>query len=224
MNYRIVTTQSENKFQRRLDNFLRFTGLATIFGFIFIVIGGYYAANWLLVNETPVEADAIVVLAGQFSRPFHGADLYKKGFAKKIYLSRPVKSKNRQHLEPLGIELPVEEEINVQILTKKGVDKNAITLYGNGLVSTLDEAETLYKTITPAPKRLLVVTSPTHTRRAKIIFADVFKETEILAIATPYEDFPKKWWTDRNTAVSVVLEAAKTLYYRLGGGFRAQNN
>jgi len=223
MNYAIIQTDDKNKFRQRLDSFLRITGLVSILGFILLVVGGYFAANWLLVNDTPVEADAIVVLAGKYSRPFHAADLYKQGYAKQIYLSRPVQDKIRKHLQPLGITLPLEEDINIEILTGMGVKRNNITLYGRGLVSTIDEAETLHKTITPTPKRLLVVTSPTHTRRAKIIFEDVFEETEILAIATPYEDFPKKWWQDRNTAVSVVLEAAKTLYYRLGGGFRASS-
>ena len=225
MNYAIIQTDDhKGKSKHYIDTFLRIIGLLTLLGFIVVVSGAYFAASWLLVNDKPVEADAIVSLAGKYSRALHAADLYDRGYAKHIYLCRPVRDQASKHLQTIGIELPIEEDINVEILTQKGVLGKDITLYGHSLVSTLDEAETLYKTIKPTPKRLLIVTSPTHTRRAKIIFANVFKETEILAIATPYENFPQKWWQDRNSASNVLLEAAKTLYYRLGGAFRSTDS
>jgi hypothetical protein len=40
-------------------------------------------------------------------------------------------------------------------------------------------------------------------------------------VATPYEDFVEKWWTDQTSAVNVVLETAKLIHYHLGGAFRS---
>jgi uncharacterized SAM-binding protein YcdF (DUF218 family) len=57
-------------------------------------------------------------------------------------------------------------------------------------------------------------------RRAKLIFERALPEAEILALGTPYEDFPRKWWADRGAALQVVLECAKFVHYLIGGRFR----
>lgn len=210
-----------HNFSKRLEPVFRIIGLLTVVSVLFIFIIAPFAARWLLVDDKPIKSDAIVSLAGNFTRSFYAADLYNQGFATKVFLSRPVRDQASQELDKLGIKLSSREEISLKVLTQKGVPKTNIIIFGSALVSTLEEAETLRATIKPLPKRLLIVTSPTHTRRAKIIFSNYFPETEIRVLATPYEAFPENWWRHRNVAISVVLEPIKLLYYYFGGGFRS---
>ncbi|MBW1742529.1 MAG: YdcF family protein, partial [Deltaproteobacteria bacterium] len=108
-----------------------------------------------------------------------------------------------------------------EILLKKGVPEEAISFFSQGHVSTVEEAESLRKDLGGKPTKLLVVTSPYHTRRAKAIFGDVLPNADIRVVATPYENFDPQWWTDKNSAIAVVLETVQTIYYHLGGAFRS---
>jgi hypothetical protein len=39
-------------------------------------------------------------------------------------------------------------------------------------------------------------------------------------VASAYEAFPARWWTEQEAARNVLLESAKIVYYKLGGRFR----
>jgi uncharacterized SAM-binding protein YcdF (DUF218 family) len=193
-------------------------------GFLFILLGAvglFFAGEWLVLDEQPTKSDAIVLLSGGMARPLYGADLYQSGYAPKVYVSRPVVDEQVLHVERLGIHIPRNEERYKQILLRKGVPEEAITFYSQGHVSTVEEAESLKKVIGNRPIKLLIVTSPYHTRRAKAIFSDIFPNAEIRVLATPYETFDRKWWTHKNSAIAVILETVQTLYYHLGGAFRS---
>jgi uncharacterized SAM-binding protein YcdF (DUF218 family) len=125
------------------------------------------------------------------------------------------------HVEKLGIHIPRNEERYKEILLLKRVPEDAINFFSQGHVSTVEEAESLKKVLGDKPVKLLVVTSPYHTRRAKAIFKNVLPNAEIRAVATPYEHFDTQWWTDKDSAIAVVLETVQTLYYHLGGAFRS---
>ena len=183
--------------------------------------GYFFAGEWLVLNEAPAKSDAIVLLSGGMARPLYGADLYQKGYAPLIYVSRPRVDEQVLHVEKLGIHIPRSEERYKEILLKKGVPEGAITFYSQGHVSTVEEAESLKKVVGDQPIKLLVVTSPYHTRRARAIFTDVLPNAEVRVVATPYESFDPQWWTDKHSAIAVILETVQTLYYHLGGAFRS---
>ncbi len=212
-----------NKMTRRfVALFLQALGFLTILSVLLGGLGLCFAGYWLAAGEKPVKSDAIIVLSGGFSRPFYAADLYQKGYAPVIYVGRPEIYGQTENLEEIGISVVRPEERYKEILLKKNVPEKAITFFGNGYVSTVEEAESLKKVMGDGPVKLLVITSLYHTRRAKAIFGDVLPNAEICMVATPYEDFFKrKWWTDRDSAITVVLETAQTLYYHLGGAFRS---
>jgi len=210
---------------RRFISFmLKAIGLFTVLAVLLGAVTIYLAANWLVVNDRPVASDAVVLLSGELSRPLYGADLYQKGYAPVIYVSRPRLYDQIPNLEKLGIHLKTDEEYYKEILLKKGVPERAIHFYSDRHVSTVEEAESLKKVLGDRPVRLLVVTSPLHTRRAKAIFEDVLPNAEIFMVATPYEDFATKWWTDQKSTYYVVLETAKTVFYYLGGAFRSTDS
>ncbi|MDH5446265.1 MAG: YdcF family protein [Gammaproteobacteria bacterium] len=208
-------------FNKLFSFIFKLTGFLTVASLVLIITSAFFASNWLIVNDTPRKSDAIVVLAGLFTRPPYAADLYKQGYASKIYYSKPVMSDHHKILLTYDIPYPRHEQVYRELLIQNGVSPENLIMYGNNVVSTIDEAESLKKTLSETPERLIVVTSPTHTRRAKIIFEEIFNKTEILMLATPYENFPKRWWLKRGVAINVMLEFNKSLFYLLGGAFRS---
>jgi len=204
---------------------LQLIGALTLF--VLVVGGGLVlsAGLWLRMNDTPVASDAIVILAGETRRAIHAADLYHQGIAPVIYLGRP-------HLEPpqalvdLGYTFPTQEEQMLDILARKGVPREAVHLYGEELMSTVEEAEALRKVLREelgeGPKRLLIVTSPYHCRRAKMILSGILKGDELLMSGTPYERFDEKWWAHQGSSGAVVQEVTKFMFYFLGTPFRSK--
>ena len=182
-------------------------------------VGLIYVGEWLSAGDRPQTADAILVLGGGYSRPFHAADLYRQGFARKIYVSVTAREEQQRLLDEAGIAFPREEEVVRLVLLKKGVPADAIEYLGKDLISTAAEARAARELFARGAPRLLVVTSPYHLRRARMIFADAIPAADIRVIATSYDPFPQAWWKDQNAARNVLLELAKITFYQLGGRF-----
>lgn len=181
-----------------------------------------FAGSWLRLAEIPRKADAIVVLAGSFERSLYAADLYNQRYAPKVYLSVPAREAGNLKVEAIGIVLPDPVEIHKQILLKKGVSAEDVLTFGKGSLSTAEEAEALKSLYAKPGLRLLVVTSPYHARRARMILDRAFKDlaVEITVVGTPYEEFREDWWRSQDSASKTVLEIAKIAYYLAGGRFR----
>jgi uncharacterized SAM-binding protein YcdF (DUF218 family) len=68
-------------------------------------------------------------------------------------------------------------------------------------------------------QRLLVVTSNFHTRRTRMLFRRVFRETgiRVLVQATPPDNYfnPRDWWTRRRDIKTLLWEYQKLLFYAL---------
>jgi len=190
-----------------------------IAGALGAALGLYYAGEWLSVADRPQQADAIVVLGGGYSRAFQAADFYRQGLARRIYVSVPAREDQQRLLDEVGIPFPREEEIVRQVLLKKGVPAGAIAYLGRDLISTAAEADAARQLYGKGTPRLIVVTSPYHLRRARIIFSDVLPAADIRVIATGYEPLPPAWWKDQNSARNVLLELAKIGFYQLGGRY-----
>jgi len=193
--------------------------LAFIAAAIGATAGLSYAAEWLSAADRPQKADAILVLAGDFSRPFQAAELYRQGLARKIYLSVPARKDDYRLLDEAGIAYPRDEEIMREVLLKKGVPASAIEYFGKASVSTAAEAQAARVLFGKGRPRLLVVSSPYHLRRARMTFADALPAADIRMIATSYDPFPSSWWKDQNAARNVLLELAKLTFYQLGGRY-----
>jgi uncharacterized SAM-binding protein YcdF (DUF218 family) len=182
-------------------------------------VGLFYAGGWLSAADRPLKADAIVVLGGDFSRPFQAADLYRRGLAPRIYVSAPARKSDYRLLDESGIPYPRDEDVMRQGLIKKGVPASAIEFLGKDLISTAAEAQAARALFAKRAPRLLVVTSPYHLRRARMIFSDALPLASIRMIATSYDSFPSSWWKDQDAARNVLLELAKITFYRLGGRY-----
>lgn len=197
---------------------LKAIGIITLIVIIILSATFLLAGFWLKADDEPRPVDAIVVLAGDFGRAFYAADLYNKDIAPVVYLSRPILNREQRLLRDEGIDYPRQEDIMRQILLKKGVPGSAIRFFGVANTSTRDEAETLSR-VFAKPVRVLIVTSPYHVRRTKIIFKRAMPGHEILVTGTPYDPFPTAWWSQRDSAQAVILEMSKIVFYLLGGDF-----
>jgi uncharacterized SAM-binding protein YcdF (DUF218 family) len=183
----------------------------------------YYAARWLKGDDAPIKADAIVVLAGRFERSMHAGDLYRAGHAPKVVLSEAVQDAGSKHLEVLGIRLPTPLEIHRKVLDAKGVPADKVETLGARALSTADEARSIAARYGQAGRKLIVVTSPFHVRRARMVIAGALegRGVELAVCATPYEAFPDDWWRSQDAAREVLLEWAKIVFYLGGGRFSA---
>lgn len=182
-------------------------------------LGLSYAGEWLSVGDQPQQADAILVLGGSYTRPFQAADLYRQGFARKIYVSVPAREDQHRLLDEAGVAFPREEEVMRQVLLTKGVPASAIEYFGRDSISTAAEAHAARTLFGEGAPRLLVVTSPYHLRRARMTFANVLPAADIRVIGTSYDPLPLVWWKDQTAARNVLLELAKITFYKLGGRF-----
>ncbi len=201
---------------------LQVIGFLSLLVFLFGAISLYFAGRWLVLDEPPVKADFIVLLGGDLSRPLYGADLYHQGYANRIAISRPAPPPQTDNLRQIGIYLPRQDEQYREVLRRKGVPTSAIETFGDANLSTVQEAETLRAFLGDRSARLLVVTSPSHTRRVKIVFTRLLPQADIRVLASPYEEFPAHWWTSQGAAINVLLETVKLAYYYLGGVFRTE--
>jgi uncharacterized SAM-binding protein YcdF (DUF218 family) len=207
------------------NRFARYARWCAYFA-LFAFIGGgaalLTAGYWLVPAPAPLRpADAIVVLAGGYERSLHAADLYHQGLAPRIWVSHPARERGPRWLEQFGIVLPREEEIHQRLLRFRKVAPAHVELFGTGSLSTAEEALALRRRAGANPQRLIIVTSPTHVRRASLIIGNALRgqHVELQVVATPYERFDALWWRDQASARAVVLELAKLVHYYLGGRY-----
>lgn len=189
---------------------------------VLLVVGVFASAgSWLRVSDELISSDIIVVLAGAPERAAYAADIFQQGYAPLVLVSRPAREQGQTILSQAGVYLPSGEEAYSRILMYKGVPVSNIKVFGTGSLSTLEEAIAIRDEIIGSQPRVIVVTSPFHVRRSRIIFGNVLKDKvrELRVVGNPYESFPAKWWTNQDAARNVMLEVIKLVYFQLGGAF-----
>mgnify|MGYP003386537881 CR=1 FL=1 len=193
--------------------------LICLAGLVLAMFCFVYAASLLVVETPPRQADVGIVLAGDFSRALYASDLYHHGFVPRVWLSRPERERTLRQLDALGVPYPRQEEVSRAVLLQKEVPVDHIELFGNGVVSTIEEARAVAELLGQRPDihSLLLITSRFHVRRAEAIFRRILKDhsqLEIHAVGSPYDGFVvDRWWKDRDSARQVVLETAKWLLF-----------
>lgn len=162
-------------------------------------------ANWWVVNEPPVKADAIVVLGGDSfdaTRVRRAVSLYQQGYAPRILLAGGM----------------IRRYLSEAVLMKKdaegfGAPDGALDVVESRAGSTLNESEAILHYVSERNlHRLLIVTSDFHSRRAQIIYAPMFKKRglEVRIISAPQfllESQP--WWKNREALKAMFFEFVK---------------
>jgi uncharacterized SAM-binding protein YcdF (DUF218 family) len=179
-----------------------------------------WVGRLLVVEDELVEADVILPLAGgTLDREIEAAELFRKGFAPRIVLTREPKLPTLAYLGERGIHLPVAEEVRLRVLVELGVPRERISFLAGFVRSTMDEAEAVAAWAVDANiGRVIVVSSPYHTARAKHTFERFAGNglTQFIVRPTRLSGFsPDNWWTRRDTLRLGIVELEKLLAYRL---------
>jgi uncharacterized SAM-binding protein YcdF (DUF218 family) len=185
---------------------------ASLFIFAVLVLAAALSSPWwlrllagyLVRTDAPAKSDAILVLAGDFTgaRARKGAELCRAGFAPVVYLSGPG--------DMYG---SYESDYELEYLRRLGYPAEPFHTAHNEAKSTLTEAQALLPTLRAnGVRRLMVVTSDYHTRRAGRIYRRLAPDIEILMVGSPYAGFnAARWWHDRESRKTVFFEWSKTI-------------
>lgn len=162
--------------------------------------------GWVVRDELE-KAQVIVVLGGDSvagDRVRRAAWLYREGWAPRVVL---IGSAIRFYMS--------ETELMQREAISHGIPADKLLRVAEPVSSTLEEALVLRKVFAePDIRRVIVVTSNFHARRARRIFRKVFRErgTQIWVDAADDARFePRRWWEDREQRILFLRELASTV-------------
>jgi len=178
--------------------------------------------KYLVVQHPATKSDLIVCLAGgDVERGLASAELFAKGLAPRIFIAREPVPDGLETLKQKGIAYPESVDLVMMIFKGLGVPETAVIRGDRPVQSTFEEAERVGALIKEKKYRsLILVTSPTHSRRAWLTFRQVIpdKDFRITVIPTPYSKFrAEDWWKTRRYVREVILEYQKLIYYKAKG-------
>jgi len=179
-----------------------------------VLFGGIFAfrhAGYWLIREDPLQkSDVIVVLSGGMpARAQEAAQVFLHGYAPEIWVSRP--DSMAPELEPMGVHYVGEDYYNRQILLHYGVPDTAIHIFPENVINTEEEIEVILQQMAAEHKqRVIIVTSPQHTRRVRALWTAMGGLPQQLIVHAAFEDpfDAAHWWTTTRDSNSVVHELA----------------
>lgn len=177
------------------------------------------AGRFLILDDAPSKADAIVVLSGSFpDRILEAVALYKDGFAPKLILCLEPDNPAMDRLEELGVHVTRGSGLNREVAEQLGVPAAAIEIVDRSAASTFSEAlATLQHVRDQGYASILLVTSKYHTKRAAWIYRTLAGDSIRIISRPAREDSfdPDAWWHDRASTRRVLVEYQKLLVFLL---------
>jgi uncharacterized SAM-binding protein YcdF (DUF218 family) len=162
------------------------------------------ASHFLVRADAPAPADAVLVLAGDTfgHRILKGAELVRQGFAPRVLVSGPP-----------GFYGAHECDLAIPFAVKRGYPESDFVPLPHEGRSTREEAQWLLPELRRrGVRRLLLVTSDYHTRRAGAVFRAAGRDFDVLVVSVPDEFFTAGgWWKTREGRKRMATEVAKTL-------------
>jgi uncharacterized SAM-binding protein YcdF (DUF218 family) len=183
----------------------------------FVLYGGRF-----LQHEDPQQhVDAIFVLAGaRVERWLEAVSLYREGIAPVIALSPGLIEPSEAHLRAIGVKFPRDVDLTRDAMEQLGVPASAIVTPDGSVDNTAQEATLLREWARARSwRRVMIVTSKYHTRRAGFAFRRELAGSGIVVLirSTRYDPSdPAHWYRHRSDARFVLEEWQKLLAYRLG--------
>jgi uncharacterized SAM-binding protein YcdF (DUF218 family) len=188
----------------------------SISGMLFRGLGGF-----LVLDERPSHSDAIIVLLSgieYYPRLIEAASLYRNGSAEFVIINGNRKDDVLRGLEKDGFEpcCPWYEDA-LRVLSLLGVPRdNVIYISAEDAYETVTEAETVGgNLIRMGYKKIILVTSKYHTRRAHYVWSEMYKGRlsvcSVSAKADPYD--PGGWWKDGRQIRWLMAEYGAWIYY-----------
>lgn len=198
MSHRSVKKKTGRYSKRRLLVYL---------SLLLLLTGFFTAGRFLSLNQSPQQADVIIVLSGGHGRVEKAAELFKAGYAPYLLLSNSTESTSASG-------------DMVQTALSLGIPQDAI-LTENIASSTYQNAEfTLPIMKQHGFTSAIVVSSDFHMRRIKFLFDRVYKQSEIKLTYVGAESGynSKRWWMDGDNRDTTFSE-----YVKMVGNFFGYN-
>jgi uncharacterized SAM-binding protein YcdF (DUF218 family) len=160
-------------------------------------------AQIFIVNETPVKAEAIVVLGGgSGDRDATAARLYAEGYA-------PLVITTGDKVPLPGLPDATWASLSKAELERRGVPADAILPIEDS-TSTCIDAQLALAALPEDAKRVIIVTDPFHTRRAEWVFQREMGAVEVITVAASPSWFDtSQWWNDERGIIVVGQEYVK---------------
>jgi uncharacterized SAM-binding protein YcdF (DUF218 family) len=176
--------------------------------------------RYLVVEHSLEKADLIVCLTGgPVERGLAAAEAYKKGLAPKVFIGRVRLPDGNEILNERGVHYPETRDLLIMMLQGLGVPKSACITSDDFVESTIEEARIVGALVREnGYGALIIVTSPTHTRRAWLTFDRELEKHDVKIMVMPsrYSNFrPGDWWKTRIYVKNVIIEYQKLLYYSI---------
>jgi uncharacterized SAM-binding protein YcdF (DUF218 family) len=194
--------------------FFRLLFLLFFFGFLTLVYVARHplmrvAGQFWVVDEPSAPSDALIVLGDDnyaADRAFHAAELYREGVAPVVVASGRMLRQNVSIADVMAHDLE-----------SFGVPAASIVKLAHRGENTRDEAFEAARLIkTRGWKRVLVVTSNYHARRARFIYGRVLPPSVSFRVsgARDSQFDPSRWWETRQGQKLFMTELAGYLVAR----------
>ena len=179
------------------------------------------AGNWLVKNDKPDHADAMVILMGTVSeRIREAADLYNQKVTGKILIVGPAL---RNDHDDKGLFVNNNSIESRDALIARGLPPDSIIILpGCETRRTLTEALTVKEYLAGKSgfDTIVLVSSSLHMQRASMIFESVFSSegqpVVILCSPSKYTNFnAEKWWRSGKGISIVFMEYLKMAIFIL---------
>jgi uncharacterized SAM-binding protein YcdF (DUF218 family) len=197
----------------------KFVAAALLLLFIgFFMLRGLGA--WLVVEDPLQKADAIIVLGGtMYERQMEAVDLFKEGWAPRIYVLRELADWGEAELMARGVAYTRLVDLQIETMQTLGVPRDRIEVL-DAAGSTAEEAQHVLRLATTQKfARVIIVTSKQHTRRARLVMNRRLQPAGVAVIvrASRYDrsNIPR-WWTERGTLRFTLFETQRLLGYWIG--------
>ena len=163
------------------------------------------ALAWYLVKaEEPSRADIAVVLAGDGygNRILKAAELVRGGFTTRVLVSGPD-----------GMYDSNEADLAISFAVHRGSPRSWFIPFPIRAYSTREETRAIVPELRRlGARRVLLVTSDYHTRRAVALYRGAAPEMQFRVVPAPDRFFrPDDWWRRREGQKRFVMEWVKTI-------------
>jgi len=201
---------------------VRFTRSKITFFIVLIVLSAAFisgcrqAGTWLVKDDVPSHADAMVLLMGSFpARVLQAVDLYDEGRAEKIIIVKEYMGAYTM-LTDKGVEIIGTTTQARNALITLGIPADSITILPGDARSTITEVKATINYLSQHPdiESLIIVSSPSHMRRAMMIFRTALRYSDIPVSVgcspSTYTGFnPEQWWKSKEDIQIVLSEYLK---------------
>jgi uncharacterized SAM-binding protein YcdF (DUF218 family) len=193
-----------------MKNLLAFAALCLLL-FIFRERWLLGIGDFLIVEDRLQPADVIHVIAGEDYRTDYAIQLYKHGYAKKLFFTGGWCTYHQYNHGAHGQEKSLAA----------GLLLEAIAFDDAAVISTYMEAERLRDWISKSPypvRSIIVVSDPFHMRRARWTYERVLEDNiEVQMAPVPFDltSYERSWWKSREGRSYVWTEYQKYVYYIL---------